>query len=117
MSLLRAADRGLRRGLAGHEPCRAFPGVAWHILAAVSNERRTVVKTYGRGSFLAFLSPLLAYFMARGGMNGWEQTAQRDVAKDALSMQAKGYRVVSADEYTLPVLGIGWFKVTYELAP
>jgi hypothetical protein len=87
------------------------------MLAIMGAERRTVIKTYGRGSFLAFLGPLFAYFMAARGMNGWERTAQGDMQEDALAMQAKGYRIVSADEYTLPVFGIAWFKVTYELAP
>ncbi len=77
-------------------------------------KRRTITKLYGRGSFLAFLSPLLAYFMAARGMNGWERSAERHMQQDALAMQAKGYRIASAEEFRLPVLGIAWFKVTYE---
>jgi hypothetical protein len=73
-----------------------------------------VTKTYGRGSLLGFLSPLLAYLMASMGMNGWERRAERQMEADVLSMQAKGYRVVSADEYTWGRFGIAWFKVTYE---
>jgi hypothetical protein len=76
---------------------------------------RTIVRTYGRGSFLAFLSPLLAFAMASRGLNGWEQSAAGEMQKDAIAMQQRGYRVISADEYTLPFLGIAWFKVTYEL--
>ncbi len=83
----------------------------------MASRRRTVVKTYGRGSFLAFLGPLFAYFMASRGMNGWEERAQRDMRDDAVAMEARGYRVVSADEYRVPLLGIAWFRVTYELAP
>jgi hypothetical protein len=77
--------------------------------------KQTVVKTYGRGSFLAFLSPLLSFFMANAGMRGWEESAQRDMDRDARAMADRGYRVVSADEYTFPILGIAWFRVTYEL--
>lgn len=77
----------------------------------------TVVKTYGRGSFLAFLSPLLAAFMAVRGMNGWEQSSEQDMVRDAQAMQDRGYRVVSADEYRLPALGITWFRVTYQRDP
>jgi hypothetical protein len=75
---------------------------------------RTIVRTYGRGSFLAFLSPMLAFLMARRGMNGWERSGERDMEKDATAMAARGYHVVSADEYTLPVFGITYFKVTYK---
>ncbi len=77
----------------------------------------TVTKTYGRGSFLAFLSPLLAFFMARRGLNGWEQTAAADMQRDALAMQDRGYRVVTAEEFTLPVLGVAWFQVVYSRPP
>jgi hypothetical protein len=80
----------------------------------VVGDNRTIVKTYGRGSFLAFLSPLLAFFMARRGMNGWERSGERDMEADAIAMAAQGYRVVSADEYTLPMFGIAYFTVTYE---
>ena len=76
---------------------------------------RTVVRTYGRGSVLGFLSPLLAYFMAARGMNGWEQSAERNMERDALAMAQRGYRVVSADQYRMPLFGIAYFKVRYEL--
>jgi hypothetical protein len=75
---------------------------------------RSVVKTYGRGSFLAFLSPLLSFFMAARGHNGWEQSAAFAMEKDAVAMQGRGYRVVSADEFRLPLFGIAWFRVVYE---
>ena len=74
----------------------------------------TIVRTYGRGSFLAFLSPLLAFFMARQGLHGWEQNASEAMARDVQAMERRGYRVASAEEYTLPVLGIAWFRVEYE---
>ena len=73
-----------------------------------------VTRTYGRGAFLAFLSPLLAFLMARRGMDGLAQRAEADVQRDVLAMEDKGYRVVSADEYRLPVLVIAWFRVVYE---
>ncbi len=73
-----------------------------------------VVRTYGRGSFLGFLSPLLAYFMAAAGMRGWETSARRAMEQDAVEMARRGYRVASADETTLPALGIVSFRVTYE---
>ena len=75
---------------------------------------RTVTKTYGRGSLLGFISPLVAFLMASLGMNGWERRAKRDMEADVLAMQRKGYRVVSADEYRWPIFGIAWFKVTYQ---
>jgi hypothetical protein len=73
-----------------------------------------VTRTYGRGAFLAFLSPLPAFLMARRGMDGLAQRAEAEVQRDVLAMEDKGYRVVSADEYRLPVLGIAWFRVVYE---
>jgi hypothetical protein len=77
---------------------------------------RVVVKTHGLGSALAILGPLLAFFMAAAGMRGWEETSRRAMEKDADEMIRRGYRVVAADEYTLPVLGVAYFKVRYELA-
>jgi hypothetical protein len=82
---------------------------------AGSDHRRVVVKTYGRGSLLGFLSPLIAFLMVARGMNGWEASAFRDMERDATEMIKKGYRVVSSDEHGFPVLGIAWFTVTYQL--
>jgi hypothetical protein len=73
-----------------------------------------VVKTYGAGSFLGLLSPLLAFFMARRGMNGWQQSAIRQMEDDAVAMSRSGYRVVSSDEIAKPLLGIVSYRVTYE---
>lgn len=77
---------------------------------------RTVVKTYGRGSFLGILSPLIAFVMARAGMNGWERRAEQQMEDDAIAMQKRGYRVASANEYRVPMFGVAWFEVTYEPA-
>jgi hypothetical protein len=76
--------------------------------------QRTVVKTYGAGSFLGLLSPLLALFMARQGMNGWQQSALRKMEDDAVAREGQGYRVLSSDEIGLPILGIVGYRVTYE---
>jgi hypothetical protein len=77
--------------------------------------RPTVVKTYGRGSFLGLLSPLIAFLMARQGMNGWQQSAIRGMEDDAVAMARQGYRVASSDEVGIPLLGIIAYRVTYEL--
>jgi hypothetical protein len=76
--------------------------------------RPIVVKTYGRGSFLGFLSPLLAFFMARQGMNGWQQSAIHEMEDDAVAMAREGYRIVSSDAVGIPLLGIIAYRVTYE---
>ena len=73
----------------------------------------TITRTYGKGSFLAFLSPLLAALMARRGMNGWESIATQEMQRDVLAMEDRGYRVVAADEMRIPLLGVTWFRVTY----
>jgi hypothetical protein len=73
-----------------------------------------VTRTYGRGSLLGLLSPLLSFFMASRGMNGWQQSAIRDMEKDALDMDRRGYRIVSTQESTMPVFGIAYYTVIYE---
>ena len=75
-----------------------------------------VVKVYGLGSLLGAWSLLIAYLMAAGGMHGWRDSAIRDMEKDAVELEKRGYRVVSTDEYALPLFGMGYFKVVYELA-
>ena len=77
--------------------------------------QRTIVKTYGRGSLLGVLSLPIAFVMARAGMRGWEDSAAQAMQKDVALMTARGYRVVSADEYTVPAFGFVYFKVRYEL--
>lgn len=73
-----------------------------------------IVKTYGRGSLLGFLSVVLSWAMARQGMHGWQERARREMEDDAVAMERLGYRVVTADEVGYPLLGITWYRVTYE---
>lgn len=72
-----------------------------------------VVRTYGRGSLLGALSPILAFFMASRGMRGWQESAIRDMEDDAVAMARRGYRVVTTQEYGSRPFGITYFKVTY----
>ena len=74
-----------------------------------------VVKTYGRGSLLGLLSIPFAFLMAFRGMNGWQQSAARDMEDDAVAMARQGYRVVASGEYGIPRLGTTYYKVTYQL--
>jgi hypothetical protein len=76
---------------------------------------RVVVRTYGRGSFLGLLSPLLALFMAERGMRGWADSTRRAMEKDAVDMAGRGYRIVSTEEAAMPAFGMASYKVTYEL--
>ena len=76
---------------------------------------RTITKAYGRGGFLGLLSPVLAFFMASRGMNGWQETAIRQMEDDAVAMVRRGYRVAATQEIGVPLLGITAYKVTYEL--
>jgi hypothetical protein len=82
----------------------------------IPKPRRTVVKYYGRGSLLGVWSLFIAYLMAQQGMNGWQQRALRDMERDTVEMDRRGYRVVSTEEYSMPIFGISYFKVAYELA-
>jgi hypothetical protein len=74
-----------------------------------------VVKTYGRGSLLGPLSLSFAFLMASRGMNGWQESAARDMEDDAVAMARQGYRVVASGEYGMPRLGITYYKATYQL--
>jgi hypothetical protein len=47
-------------------------------------------------------------------MNGWQESAARDMEDDAVAMARQGYRVASG-EYGFPRLGITYYKVTYQL--
>ena len=76
---------------------------------------RRVIRTYGRGSYLGFLSPILAYLMAARGMRGWQESTIAAMERDAIEMQRNGYRVVDTREAALPGLGIQSWTVTYEL--
>jgi len=82
---------------------------------ARGNPRGVVVKTYGRGSLLGLLSLPFAFLMASRGMNGWQESAARDMEDDAVAMARQGYRVVASGEYGIPLLGITYFRVTYQL--
>ena len=84
-------------------------------LFGTTGPKRTVVKTYGRGSLLGGLNLILAYLMASRGMNGWQESAARAMEDDAVAMARQGYRIVSSGEYGLPRFGIVYYKVTYEL--
>ena len=77
---------------------------------------RRIVKMYGLGSLMGAWSLLLAYVMAARGMHGWRDSAIRGMEMDAIELEKRGYRVVSTDEYALPLFGMSCFKVTYELA-
>ena len=83
---------------------------------AGGNRRGVVVKTYGRGSLLGLLSLPFAFLMASRGMNGWQESATREMEDDAVAMARLGYRVVASGEYGLPRLGITYYRVTYHLA-
>ena len=74
-----------------------------------------VVRTYGRGSLLGILSIPFAFLMASRGMDGWRESAARDMEDDAVAMAEQGYRVVASGEYGIPLLGITYFRVTYQL--
>jgi hypothetical protein len=80
----------------------------------VESERPVIVKQYGRGSLLGYLSLPLALLMAAAGMRGWQQSALRAMEDDAVEMAKEGYRVAATDEYGWPAFGITWYKVTYE---
>jgi hypothetical protein len=81
-----------------------------------------VVRTYGHDSLLIAVNPILSAIEAAFGLRvGLRSDADvRDrMEKDALEMQAKGYRVVSVDEYAVPAFGAtparaNWYRVTYE---
>lgn len=82
-----------------------------------------IVRSYGRDSLLVVLNPLATALEAGLGLRiGLRSDAEvRDrMEKDALTMEARGYRVVSADEFSLPAVAVSraranWYRVTYEL--
>jgi len=84
-------------------------------LPGVADRPRVIVRTYGRGSFLGLLSPLLAAVMAAAGMRGWQDSTAQAMEKDAIELGRQGYRIASTEEATLPGFGIASYKVTYEL--
>ena len=82
-----------------------------------SEPARTVVRTYGRWSFLGLISPLLAILYV-GHLRAEGRVASEDpaVIRDIAEMARKGYRVVSVEQYELPLFGIDYRRVTFELA-
>ncbi len=76
---------------------------------------RRITRSYGRGSILGLISPLVSFFMASRGFNGWQQRALQEMEDDAVAMGRQGYRVVSSEERSLPPFGIATYVVTYEL--
>jgi len=48
-------------------------------------------------------------------MNGWQESAARDMEDDAVTMARRGYRVVASGEHGFPRLGIAYHTVTYQL--
>lgn len=49
------------------------------------------------------------------GMNGWQQSAAREMEDDAVAVARRGYRVASSTEVGIPAFGVVYDKVTYEL--
>jgi hypothetical protein len=80
------------------------------------------VRSYGRDSLLLVLNPILSMIEAAFGLRvGLRSDAEvRDrMEKDALAMQAQGYRVVSAEEFAIAAFAAtparaNWYRVTYE---
>ena len=85
--------------------------------------RRQIVRTYGRDSLLVWLNPLISALQATLGLRvGFRSDAEvlQKMEADTLRMAEQGYRVVSADQYNVPLFGLRnekatWYKVTYEL--
>jgi hypothetical protein len=78
--------------------------------------KRVIVRWYGRWTFLGFLSPLLTVIM----MSRLDPTARieaedRAVMADVAEMAGKGYRVAQFQRYEMPLLGIDYRTVTFEL--
>jgi hypothetical protein len=82
-----------------------------------------VVRSYGRDSLLVLLNPIIAALQATVGLRvGLRSDAEvlQEMELDAQKMQQRGYRVASADQHDLPVLGppgrkATYYRVTYEL--
>lgn len=94
-------------------------------LFAPAKPKRTIVKDYGRDTFLVafnfLLAPLVALLGLRVGLLSEADVRDR-MEKDALRMAERGYRVASADRRVVPWLArVGWgdrasfYRVTYEL--
>ncbi len=82
-----------------------------------SEPPRTVVRSYGRWSFLGLISPLLAIlYVGRLRAEGRVVSEDPAVLHDIAEMAREGYRVVSMEQYELPLFGIDYRRVTFELA-
>jgi hypothetical protein len=77
--------------------------------------KRIVAKEYGRNSFLALAVLPIALALGRQGMESRREAQAREMEKDAAEMLKRGYRIVSTQEYRLPLLSISYLKVTYEV--
>ena len=78
--------------------------------------KRVVVKTYGAWTFLGLLSPLLtALFIARVRPQGRLTYDDPAMLRDAELMAQLGYEVVGYQRYELPLFGIDYRTVTYQL--
>jgi chromosome segregation and condensation protein ScpB len=84
-----------------------------------SAPKRLVVKQYGRDSMLfAAVNPVTSAFMI--GVLGMKPPVREEqlalaMEKDAVAMRQQGYRIASDEEYKLPLFGVTYHKVTYEL--
>jgi hypothetical protein len=80
---------------------------------------RIVVKEYGRDSILfAAVNPVMSAIMVSLGLNARMQSEERlalRIERDAVAMRQRGYRIASTHEYRVPLFGVTYRKVTYEL--
>jgi hypothetical protein len=83
---------------------------------AAPAQPESIVRTYGRGAVLGFLSLPIAFVMARLGMRGWEAKATREMEDDAVRMSRRGYRIATSEELGWPAFGVTWYRVRYERA-
>jgi hypothetical protein len=78
--------------------------------------QRTVVKVYGPGSFLGLMNPVMTSLMIKLGFwDARESELTRVMEEDAQEMANQGYRIVSSQEFKMPLLGFPYQRVTYEL--
>jgi hypothetical protein len=95
-------------------------------LFAPAKPKRTIVKDYGRDTFLVaanlLLAPVVAALGLRVGLLSEADVRDR-MERDSLRMAERGYRVAAADRLAVPWLarlGLGdrtsFYRVTYELA-
>ena len=88
------------------------------------DDRRVIVREYGRDSILVWANLLLAPLFAALGLRIGLQSEERLIVRieeDATAMRRRGYLVASTETLSLPVIGgrqaaARWYRVTYELA-